>query len=379
MTKSMKSVTYAISVLLLSIISSLWTMNLAKGGDSELTANFVEGDPEIQSINAMAFGPEGILFIGDSHQAKIVAVDTKDQVARGEVGEVSMKQIDEKIASLVGTTADKISIQDMAVNPVSHMIYLAAHLEDGTPVMIKTDGEQLELVSLESVSYSLSGLTNPVAEDAKDRRGRSLRKWAISDLAFFDGKVMVSGLSNEEFGSTFRSIPFPFSDAQNHSTLEIYHAAHGKYETHSPIKTFMPYTLDGEPHVIASYTCTPLVIFPLSQLKAGAHTKGKTVAELGNRNTPLDIISYEKQGKSYLLMANSSRALMKIDPSKVAAYEDFLTEPVEENSGIAGVEFLNMPYVFVQQLDDYSDSHVLMIRRQSSGSLDLETVSKRRL
>ena len=371
----MKLLTHLVSILLLIGL----TTGFAKTDEPDLKAGFITGNPDIQSINAMAFGPEGILFIGDSHHAKIIAMDTKDQLARGGTEAISMTGIDEKIASLLGTAADQISIQDMAVNPMTKMIYLAVHLADGTPVLLKTDGDKLEHVSLESVSYAASGLTNPIAEDAKDRRGRSQRKWAISDLAYFEGKVMVSGLSNEEFGSTFRSINFPFDEQQSHSTLEIYHAAHGKYETHSPIKAFMPYRLEGEPHLIASYTCTPLVIFPLSELKAGKHTKGKTVAELGNRNTPLDIISYKNKDKSYLLMANSSRALMKIDPAKVAEYKDYLTEPVEENSGIAGVEFLNMPYVFVQQLDDYSDQYVLMIRRQHNGSLDLETVDKRRL
>ncbi|MEM7375028.1 MAG: hypothetical protein AAF587_40920 [Bacteroidota bacterium] len=371
----MKLLTYICSLLLL--LMPQYTFPTEGGPD--LTSGFEQGNPHIKSINAMAFGPEGILFLGDSHHAKIVAMDTEDQVSRGAADRISMKQIDHKIASLVGTTADKLSIQDMAVNPISKTIYIAAHLEDGTPVLVKTSGENLELVSLESASFSVTDLTNPIKADAKDRRGRSQRKWAISDMAYFDGQVMVSGLSNEEFGSTFRSINFPFSDQQKYSTLEIFHAAHGKYETHSPIKTFMPYKLNGEAHILASYTCTPLVIFPLSEMKAGEHTKGKTVAELGNRNTPLDIISYENNGKSYLLMANSSRALMKIDPEKVASYTDFLTEPVKENSAIAGVEFLNMPYVFVTQLDDYNEQAVLMIRRQANGSLDMETVSKRRL
>ena len=43
---------------------------------------FVEGTPTIQTINALAFGPDGILFIGDSKSASVFAIDTKDKVSR---------------------------------------------------------------------------------------------------------------------------------------------------------------------------------------------------------------------------------------------------------------------------------------------------------
>lgn len=351
----------------------------ANTGDESLTKDFVTGNPEIKSMNAIDFGPEGILFVGDSKSASVIAIATGDTKPGDGAEEIKLKNIDKKIAAIIGTSADKINIQDMAVNPISKSIYLAIHLNDGQPGLFKVSGDKIEHMPLETVKYSKSGLKNAVGEEAEDRRGRPLRKWAVSDLAFYDGQVMVSGLSNEEFSSTFRSIPFPFTKDQSYASLEIYHAAHGQYETHSPIKTFMPFEFNGKKHLVASYTCTPLVIFPMDEIKPGKHSKGRTVAELGNRNTPLDIISYKKDGKSYLLMANSSRALMKIDPEKVAQYKDYLTEPVKESSATAGVEFLNMPYVNIQQLDSYNDSQVLAVQRLSNGDLDLYTIPVGRL
>lgn len=345
----------------------------------DLKAGFVMGNPEIQSVNALAFGPEGILFIGDSRRAEIFALDTKDESPAADAADIKMNKIDEQIAALLGTTADAIVIHDMAVNPVSKVVYLAVHANDGSPILLRTRGEEFEHVALDAVSYSHIGLNKVVEAEAKDRRGRTLRKWAISDLAYYQGQVMVSGLSNEEFSSTFRTIPFPFEADQNHSSLEIYHAAHGKYETHSPIKTFMPYELHGKTHLVASYTCTPLVIFPLDEMKPGAHSKGKTVAELGNRNTPLDIVSYTKDNKPYLLLANSSRALMKIDPAAIERYEDYLTEPVEENSATAGIEFISLPYVNVVQMDKLSDERILLLQRMANGDLNLHTASSGRL
>ena len=346
---------------------------------SPLTEDFIVGNPEIKSVNALTFGPEGILFIGDSRQAAIIAVDTKDSKSMAAPESVDLKNIDELIAAMVGTTADDIVIQDMAVNPVSKKIYLAVHRQDGLPMLITTNGTKLDHFPLEKVSYSKTVLKKAVDEEAKDRRGRSLREWAISDLAFDGNQVMVSGLANEEFSSAFHAIPFPFKEKQEVSTLEIYHAAHGRYETYSPIKTFMPYEMMGKKYLVASYTCTPLVIFPMDELKPGQHTKGKTVAELGNRNTPLDIVAFKKDGKDFLLLANSSRSLMRIDASEIASYKDYLTEPVEGNSATAGVKFVALPYVNVLQMDNMGDEQIVMLQRTANGELNLHMQNAGRL
>ena len=347
--------------------------------DDSLKEGFITGNPEIKSVNSLAFGPEGILFIGDSQRGEIIALDTKDITSKDAPKTIDMKKVDVTIAAMLGTNPDAVSIQDMAVNPLSKMIYVAVQLADGTPVILRTAGDKFENVSLKSVSYSKIALEKVVKEDAKDQRGRPLRMWTISDLSYYKGQVMVSGLSNEEFSSTFRSIPFPFKDKQMHASLEMYHAAHGQYETHSPIKTFMPYEIGGKDYLVASYTCTPLVIFPMDELKAGQHVKGKTVAELGNRNTPLDIVSVDVDGKAYILLANSSRALMKIDPAKIAEYKAYLTEPVKESSATAGVDFIALPYVHIQQMDKLSKEQVLVLQRNDKGDLNLMTIDSNRL
>ena len=348
----------------------LFTLTSFANND-DLTSNFITGDPEIKSMATMAFGPQGILFIGDAQSASIIAVDTKDNSKKAAAEKLSIKNVDEAIAVLLGTTADQIKIQDMAVNPISKNIYFSVHHQNGTPVLLRTSGETFEHVPLDMVSYSKSELNHVVAEGAKDKRGRDLRRWSISDLNYADGKVMVSGLSNEEFASTFRTIAFPFSNKQQHSSLEIYHAAHGKYETHAPIKAFLPVQMKGSTHLLAGYTCTPLVVFPMNELQPGAHTKGQTVAELGNWNTPLDFISMEKDGQSYVLLANSSRALMKIKMSDIENFQGSLSERVEERSGTAGIDFINLPFVNVQQLDKYGDDNFVMLQRNGDGELNL--------
>ena len=250
---------------------------------------------------------------------------------------------------------------------------MAIHHVEGSPVLLTIDKDGLKNFDLSEVLYSKMMLPDAIEPDAKDSRGRSLRGWAISDLDYFNGRVLVSGLSNKEFSSALSMFPFPFEDKHDIATLEIWHAAHGQFETHSPIKTFTTTLLNGEPHIVASYTCTPLVLFPLSMLKEGQHVKGRTVAELGNRNTPLDIISMEKGGKAYLLMANTSRALMKISYEHLEAFKGGLTQPVEENSATAGIDFIALPLVNVLQLDKLDNSRFVMLQRKSNGDLDLLT------
>ncbi len=331
------------------------------------------GSPAIQSISAISFGPDGILFIGDSKTANVFAIDTKDKTAVEKAATVEIKNIDQKIAAALGTEVKNIRIQDMAVNPISKKIYVAVHGLNGTPVLLTVEGDKVNAVSLDNIGFSQMPLSNVAAEDAKDRNGRSLREQSISDLNYADGSVMLSGISGLEFGSTFRKIPFPFGSKQDHSSLEIFHAAHGRYETNAPIRTFTTAELNGKKYLIASYTCTPLVLFPLDELQPGKHVKGRTVAEFGAGNSPIDMVTLKKEGVSYLLMANSNRPVMRVSYKNIESFEGSLTEPVKESYSTAGVSYISLPAVNVLQMDKLDDSQVLVLQRRANGDMDLWT------
>jgi len=369
----MKKLLLGLAIMTIAFVS----VSATKGNEKviDLTEGFIFGNPEIAAINQLNFGPQGILFVGDSKNAAIYALDTKDIKAKDQAAELNLGAVDEKIAAALGTTAEKIKITDMAVNPISKVIYFGVHTEDGTPILLKLDGENFENVGLKEINHSKIGLSDPIALDAKDHRERPLRTWAVSDLKYHEGKVLVSGLSNKEFGSTFRSIPFPFNAAQEFASLEIYHAAHGKYETHAPIKTFDVVQIKGDDYLLASYTCTPLVLFPLEELKNGVHSKGRTVAELGSGNSPLDMLSFEKEGKRYFLMSNTNRPVMKIDYSDLAASRESLTEPITEFAVSAGVDYVSLPMVNVLQIDNLDTNNIVYLQRTADGELVLRSRS----
>jgi hypothetical protein len=334
---------------------------------------FQKGTPGIRSISALAFGPDGIIFIGDSKSASVFAVDTKDNTASDKAAAVEVKNIDQKIAAALGTEAKNIRIQDIAVNPVSKKVYCAVQYMDGTPVLLALSGDKIEPVSLKEVMFSTVVMNNVPGEDQKDRGGRPLRESSISDLAFADGTVMISGISTQEFNSTFRRIPFPFTDKQEQASLEIYHAAHGRYETNAPIRTFTTATLNGKKYLVASYTCTPLVLFPLDELQPGKLVRGRTVGEFGAGNSPIDMITIKQGENSYLIMANSNRPVMRVKYKNIETYEGSLTTPVKESYATEGVAMVTLPVVNVLQMDKLDDTQVLVLQRRGNGDLDLWT------
>ena len=70
---------------------------------ADLTEGMKKGTPEVQSISALAFGPEGILFIGDPKGAAIFAVATGDTKAPSDApGQLKVPNITGAIASMLG-------------------------------------------------------------------------------------------------------------------------------------------------------------------------------------------------------------------------------------------------------------------------------------
>jgi hypothetical protein len=371
---AMKRITLCVLLTLLAFAA------LEKRADAgKWMAGMKEGKPEFRSMGPLAFGPEGILFVADTKAAALVAVATDDTA--GAAKPVKVEGIGQKIAGLLGTAPDQILIDDMAVNPLSGVVYFAVSRgrgPDAVPVLVRVKGDgQPELVSLEKVKYSRAAIPDAPAEAAAtggqgNRRGNP-RQESITDIAFHDGRVVVAGLSNEEFASTLRAIPFPFREAVGGTSVEIYHGAHGRFETRAPIRTFVPFTMGGQTHVLAAYTCTPLVQFPLNELKPGAKVKGKTIAELGNRNRPIDMITYQRDGKTYLLLANSSRGVMKIAADSLDKAAGIET-PVP-GGGTQGLSFETLAgWTGVDQLDRLDANNAVVLRRGEGGAMSLETL-----
>ena len=198
-----------------ALLAALLAAPLATGAD--LTASMSEGKPDLKSIGPIAFGPEGILFAADSKSAAVFAIATGD--TKGvQADSLKVENLDEKIAALLGTSVEQILVSDLAVNPASGTPYLAVSRgrgPDANPVLLKVNGDgSLALVSLDKVKFSIAALPNAPADKVvgQGRRRKNARLESITDIAYTNGDVIVAGLSNEEFASSLRRIPFPFKE-----------------------------------------------------------------------------------------------------------------------------------------------------------------------
>lgn len=334
-----------------------------------------EGKPDLKSIGPITFGPEGILFAADTQSAAVFAIDTRDNQGI-QLETLKIEGLTGKIAALLGTSAEEILINDLAVNPSSGTPYLAVSRgrgPDATPVLLRATAKgALELISLDKIKFSKAELPDAPA-DGRDRRGRNPRHQSITDIGFSDGTVIVAGLSNEEFASSLRRIPFPFGKVTKGTSVEVFHGAHGKLETRSPVRTFTQLIIEDEPHLLAAYTCTPLVQFPVKSLKPGAKIRGTTLAELGNRNRPLDMFVYRKGKESFLLIANNARGIMKV-PTKGITEIKGITDKVPRGE-TAGLKYETIKdWQGVVQLARYSDSHAIVVQESAPGKSTLVTL-----
>ncbi len=343
---------------------------------AEPTASLKQGNAELKSAGPLAFGPEGILFVGDTRGAALFAIDTGDHARATEKRAVKVENLAGKVADMLGTKAGQIQINDLAVNPLSGNVYLSIARGRGPeaiPMIVRINASgQPEELSLENIRFARTNVPNAPSPDKKER-GQSLRNESITDLAYVDGRVFLAGLSNEEFSSRLIAIPFPFGGEEaDGASIEIYHGAHGRLETKSPIRTFAAYRIENQPYLMAAYTCTPLVKVPVSALKAGAHVKGTTIAELGNRNRPLDMIVYRKDGKDYIFMTNNSRGVMKIR-TEGAGTAEAITEPVK-GGGTRGLGYETIGSLKgVVQMDQLDDRRAVILT-ENQGKMDLETI-----
>jgi hypothetical protein len=348
------------------LVAALLLASAAAGRAEDLKP----GTPKLDSCTALAFGPKGVLFIGDSAAATIYAVDTGDTAPAGNKA-LNVEKIGSKIAATLGVTDKDVRVTDMKVNPASGNVYMSVtrSATSSVPALVKVgrDGT-VTAVALKDVPFASVKIPNPTTATPKSGTPE-----VITQMAYVDGKLIVAGLSSEEFASTLRVIPYPFKDADKGTGIQILHAAHGgRLETQAPIRTFVAYKIGKEDNIMAAYTCTPLVKIPVSDLKPGAKVKGSTIGELGNRNQPLDMIVYTKGGKDYILMSNSARGVMKIHTDEFATAEP-ITKAVG-GGGTAGVKFETIKELTdVMQLDKLDNDNALILVKNGP-ALDLKTV-----
>src|SRR5260370_1651594 len=109
----------------LMVAALLGAALLAGSARADLTSSLKKGTVKLQSAGALAFGPENILFVGDSTGATIFALGTGDTATGDRAAALTVEKINGKIADLLGTMADQVSVGDMKVNTATGNVFLS--------------------------------------------------------------------------------------------------------------------------------------------------------------------------------------------------------------------------------------------------------------
>jgi hypothetical protein len=250
-----------------------------------------QGNPGIKTIEAIAFGPDGLLLIGGG--AQVVAVETADtQPTPWAMND--MANIDQALAGKLGLAAKDIEIRKLAVNPASRKAYVALQsLLTKACVLLTIDGAgKIGEFSLDNVKYRSYPLAVPKGAITK-----------VTDIAWAGGKIVASTQATDKFASRVFTInPAAKDGSPRQISTKTFHTGHNRWETQAPLRVLMPYLEGGKTNVVGSFTCTPIVKYDLDEAKDDDQVTGSSVVELGQGNTPRSMFAYERDGKRFILI-----------------------------------------------------------------------------
>lgn len=334
-----KHLAYALSTALLL---GTTTYNAALAQDAQL---------DIKFAGALEFSDDGTLFVGDNNNGAIYAFEIPSEADGAEIVPSSIANIDAKIAELLGVGSGAVEINDMAVHPVSNEIYISATRISGfvtQPAIVTVSRDQkLSLLDLGSLTFQKQALTEfPDIGETFSVRGQGpfsplprdiakdtvpLTSLAIMDIEYYEGELFVAGVAQENFLSSLRRMSYPFDGTQNISNIEMYHIAHDQYESRAPIRAMSVQDINGVPQLVAAYTCSPIVLVPLDEIKDGAKISARTIMDYGN-GQPLDMIPYQMGGQTMLFVTSNARSPQVIpvnglNDAKAVTHADFERGP----------------------------------------------------
>ena len=351
----------------------------------------------LQSPGPLLFKPDvghdgvAVLFASDVSAATVFAAELPSEGSTATGNGVQVAQLGVKLAALLGVERQDVVIRGLAVHPISHAVYLSIARGRGAqagPALVRADPSgELTVVTLEGLPVTSFALDDAPAlddqrqdiwvdgtdEDSQPREYNGvhldvarvpLRRSTITGLAWVDGVLLIAGLSNEEFTSRLRQVPYPFDGSARGTSVEIYHVDHGRYETEAPIRSLIPF--DGGASVLATYTCTPIAVFSVADLRGETLVRGRTVAELGPMNQPFSLVSYDRDGQEYLLVSGTRHPLFKIPASSIAGQEPLAAPADRENPRTFGIHREALDYPGVTWMASLDRGHVVVVQNDGA-------------
>lgn len=338
---------------------------------------------DLQSAPKLTFGNPGTLFIADWKAARIYALDV-DVPGNKDIAPFNLQDVQKPIATALNVPVSSIRFEDLTVQPGSGIAYVSIMISQArqTPraavVAIDAAGKVRRVRTAGMNNFA--AISDAPSRDASFWRDLPAQTLTVTDMKFYQDKLYVAGLSNRTFASTLRVYDYPFKEPARTATIEMYHPVHNEIETRAPIRAMSVIVANGVPSLVAAYTCTPLVIIALSEIKDGAHIVGKTIGEMGWGSAPVGLITYKLGDADLVLLANSSRAADLLDVSDIAkgAALPGLNTPIEwPAKPYSGVKATMTPLSAVMRIDNLDDKLLLALRRDgATGNMQLVSIPK---
>jgi len=288
-----------------------------------------QGLDTLQYSGSIAFSPEGVLFVGDNVGSAVFAYKTDPSKANPrdkEVKPFEIDQIDSAIARTINVNVSELQMNDMAVHPITHEVYISISiLNDGkvTPAVVEVSATgkitAVDLNAKDRTEYKINDAPTPdqhfiqrawLVPDADKYAKKAetpMRSMTIVDMKFHNGALYIAGISNEEFASTLRKAPYPFTGSASTTYVKIYHTSHAQYETRAPIRAMTFAEVDGKDTLVASYTCSPVVLIPVDELRDGAKVEGRVVGDMGN-GQPISMVNVDYNGIPAIFVTNGGHS-----------------------------------------------------------------------
>jgi hypothetical protein len=354
---------------------------------------------------ALTFAPDGTLFVGDNISSAVFAYKpgpVKPAQVDPKAPPLEVDSVDNRIAPIVHGKIGQIAINGMAVNPITREVYLSVSREvngDVKPAIVKVSPtgaiSEFNLSAPDRSEFKIHDAPTPDQHFA-DRAGQwpvpsadryheksktPMRSMTIVDMKFHAGELYIAGISNEEFASTLRRVPYPFTDAISETRIKIYHDAHAQWETRAPIRAMTFATVDGKDTLIAAYTCSPLVIIPVEDLKNGAQIEGHEIGDMGN-GQPVSMFGFSYHGEPAIFVTNAGHdpriiQTASLQHAKVMTEAESSHRPKMDTTELpAGVVGKAVMFVGSSLHADLLDERFIisLTRNANSGNLNLESL-----
>jgi hypothetical protein len=339
----------------------------------------------VQSAGKLTFVDANTLVVADWRGGQLHAI-TLPATSPGTPAAFNLKNVSDAIARALHTNSGKLRFEDMVVRPGSEVAYVSLSVEGRTtdarptPALVSvTTAGKVDVVALDRARRESVAIGNVPTADKHLWRDTPAATYTVTDMTYHAGKLYVAGLSNASFASTLRVFDFPFKGNAAVSSVEMYHPVHNMLETRAPIRKMVIATLNGEPTLVAAFTCSPLVTIPLKDLKDGAHIAAKTIAEFGWGSAPVGMVMFDAGQGPMILLTHSHKSadLLSLTDIAEASTKPGLATPIKwPTEPVLGVKSIYVP-MRVAQIDNQDANFLAALRRnEASGAMELVSMRK---